>query len=128
MSDEAAQARKKMLVDLYYTTELCDCEWPLRVYRNGHGHSGNCPWVTQEHQRDADPGTLAKNLRKRAAAFGVPRTSMMSTTGSLLFEAANEIEKLQDLLAEVLACIDGDDYARLTLMFPEIKEGAAHDA
>lgn len=35
-------------------------------------------------------------------------------------EAADLIERQRDLLAEVLACIDGDDYLKLTMMYPRL--------
>lgn len=51
MSDEAKRARKKMLSDLRRIVQLCECEWPLVKYRNRHGHSPDCPVVSD---KDAD--------------------------------------------------------------------------
>lgn len=39
---------------------------------------------------------IVDRLRKRAAAFGVPKVSPISTTGSLLKEAADVIEALRE--------------------------------
>ena len=65
---------------------------------------------------------IVERLKKRAAAFGVPKVSSISTTGSLIFEAAEEITKLRGLLGEVLDCIDSDDYLTLTMLFPHLSQ------
>jgi len=60
---------------------------------------------------------IVVELRRWASAHGWPRITI-SKTGQALADGADEIERLRGLLAEVLACIDGDDYVRLTMMFP----------
>lgn len=69
---------------------------------------------------------IVVELRRWASAHGWPRIKI-SKTGQALADGADEIEKLRGLLAEVLACIDGDDYLALTTMFPRLKD-ATDDA
>jgi hypothetical protein len=43
---------------------------------------------------------IVDRLRSRAAAFGVPKVSSISTTGCLLHEAAEEIDRLRKEIPE----------------------------
>ena len=43
MSAEAQMTRKAMLSNLRRIVKLCDCEWPIQIHRNGHGHHPDCP-------------------------------------------------------------------------------------
>ena len=42
---DAAKQRKAKLANLRRVVRDCTCEWPLVVYRNGHGHDPECPAV-----------------------------------------------------------------------------------
>lgn len=39
----AAFERRKRLTELQRVIDLCDCLWPVVVYRNGDGHDPSCP-------------------------------------------------------------------------------------
>lgn len=69
--------------------------------------------------RVEEQNDIVIELRRWASAHGWPRITI-SKTGQALADGADEIEKLRGLLAEVLACIDEDDYWALTEMFPRI--------
>lgn len=50
MTDEAAlqaaaKIRKERIAEMRHVVKTCNCEWPLTVYRNGHGHHPDCPAV-----------------------------------------------------------------------------------
>lgn len=49
----AKRIRDKELANTKAIYDLCACLWPLVRYRNGHGHSDDCPAVA-EIQRQAD--------------------------------------------------------------------------
>lgn len=72
-----------------------------------------------------DPNDIAIRLR-RLKTNGVPvgglPEGLVYISDDALEDAASEIDKLRGLLAEVLDCIDEDDYWALTEMFPRIKE------
>jgi hypothetical protein len=62
---------------------------------------------------------IVVELRRWASAHGWPRIKI-SKTGQALADGADEIEKLRGLLAEVVGCIDADDYLRLTMLLPKL--------
>lgn len=48
VKERARQLRAVAVAKAQYVLDVCDCEWPVRVYRNGSGHHTQCR-IHQEH-------------------------------------------------------------------------------
>lgn len=46
----AAIRRQRMLDDLAHVVEVCNCLWPVRRYRNLHGHDPACPIAAEREK------------------------------------------------------------------------------
>lgn len=48
---EASARRHEELAKIQHMVALCDCQYPVVKYRNGHGHSEDCPFVLDKKAR-----------------------------------------------------------------------------
>lgn len=48
---DAHQRRQAELTQMTYMVNLCNCQFPIVKYRNGHGHSEDCPFVLDKKAR-----------------------------------------------------------------------------